>query len=64
MYGCSGADVCEALWSFPCTIQCYFDHQLIGGKQLNYFVLMVFLFVQYLLFNSIGTVWLKINGKI
>ena len=39
MQGLSGGDVCEALWKFfidaggfPRTIQCDFDHRLIGGR--------------------------------
>ena len=39
MYGCSGGDICEALWKifiitggFPCTIQCDFNPCLIGDK--------------------------------
>ena len=39
MHGCSGDDVCKALWKFfidaggfPRTIQCDFDSCLIGGK--------------------------------
>ena len=66
MHGCSSAAVCKALWKFfididgfPCTIQCDFDHWLIGGKS----ALTVLAFELLLLVDKIIMVWFKINEK-